>query len=255
MNCSECGSENSMPARFCQMCAAPLGIVGDYKTREDRAARSESPSLATTIAFPIESPDPRICTVCDAVNEAEWLFCQQCGSKLGQIPDASIQDEGTVSEPKRRYATTVKSSPLVEETNKDPGAGHVTCPKCSQRVVEGAAFCYKCGTPLSSSTTVVMSSVRPSVKGRLLLFVDGEATGDEYELKRETVIGRTSGDITFPHDDYMSGSHARIAKRGDKFMLIDEDSRNGSFIRIKKEVEIKPGDFVLLGKQLFRFEL
>ena len=99
-----------------------------------------------------------------------------------------------------------------------------------------------------------MSSMRPPVKGRLLLIVDGEATGDEYELKRETVIGRTIGDITFPHDDYMSGCHARIAKRGEKVMLIDEDSRNGSFIRIKKEVEIKPGDFVLLGKQLFRFE-
>ena len=100
-----------------------------------------------------------------------------------------------------------------------------------------------------------MSSVRPPAKGRLLLIVDGEATGDEYELKHETVIGRTIGDITFPHDDYMSGCHARIATRGEKVMLIDEDSRNGSFIRIKKEVEIKPGDFVLLGKQLFRYEL
>jgi hypothetical protein len=53
----------------------------------------------------------------------------------------------------------------------------------------------------------------------------------------------------------MSGCHARIANRGEKVMLIDEDSRNGSFIRIKKEVEIKPGDYVFIGKQLFRFEV
>ncbi len=254
-SCSKCGSENSATAKFCQMCASPLRLAGDYETREDRAARSESPSQVTTIALPIESPDPPICTVCDAVNEAEWLFCQQCGSKLGQIPDASNLDAGAAPEPQRHYATTIKSSSLGDEPNKDRGAGHVTCPKCSQQVVEGAAFCYKCGAPLSNSRTVVMSSMRPSLKGRLLLMVDGEATGDEYELKRETVIGRTSGDITFPHDDYMSGCHATIAKRGEKFVLIDEDSRNGSFIRIKKEVEIKPGDFVLLGKQLFRFEL
>jgi hypothetical protein len=252
--CSKCGSENSATAKFCQMCASPLGMTGDYETREDRA-RSESPSLVTTVTLPIESPDPRICIVCDAVNEAEWLFCQQCGSKLGQIPDASNQDEGAAPEPQHHYATTIKSSPLDDDPNKDRGAGPITCPKCSLQVVEGATFCYKCGTPLSSSRTVVMSSMRPSLKGRLLLMVDGEATGDEYELKHETIIGRTSGDITFPHDDYMSSCHARIAKRGEKFMLIDEDSRNGSFIRIKKEVEIRPGDFVLLGKQLFRFEL
>jgi FHA domain/Double zinc ribbon/zinc-ribbon domain len=253
--CRKCGYDNAMTGRFCQMCAAPLGMVGDYETREDRAMMSESPSMAETIALPIETPAPRICAVCDAANEVEWLFCQQCGSKLVQHPDAVNPDEVVAHVPQHHYATTIRSSPLTEESNRDPAAGHVTCPKCSQQVVEGATFCYKCGEPLSNSSTVVMSSLRAQSKGRLLLVVDGEPTGDEYELKRETAIGRTSGDITFPHDDYMSGSHATIARRGERFMLIDEDSRNGSFIRIKKEVEIKPGDFVLLGKQLFRFEL
>jgi pSer/pThr/pTyr-binding forkhead associated (FHA) protein len=53
----------------------------------------------------------------------------------------------------------------------------------------------------------------------------------------------------------MSGRHARIAVRGDKFVLVDEESRNGSFIRVKKEVELKPGDYLLLGKQVLRFEV
>jgi pSer/pThr/pTyr-binding forkhead associated (FHA) protein len=52
----------------------------------------------------------------------------------------------------------------------------------------------------------------------------------------------------------MSGRHARIVRRGASFVLTDEGSRNGTFIRIKGEVELKPGDVILIGKQLFRFE-
>jgi pSer/pThr/pTyr-binding forkhead associated (FHA) protein len=68
------------------------------------------------------------------------------------------------------------------------------------------------------------------------------------------VIGRRTGDLTFPHDDYMSGRHARIEKQGNRFILTDEASRNGIFIKIDKEVEVRSGDLILIGKQLFRFE-
>jgi hypothetical protein len=37
--------------------------------------------------------------------------------------------------------------------------------------------------------------------------------------------------------------------------LVDDDSRNGTFIRINGEVELKPGDMILIGRQLFRFEV
>jgi pSer/pThr/pTyr-binding forkhead associated (FHA) protein len=84
--------------------------------------------------------------------------------------------------------------------------------------------------------------------------MEGGQPGDVYELRDETTVGRTSGDITFPHDGFMSGRHARIVKRGSTHVLVDEQSRNGTFIKIKGEVELKPGDMVLIGRQLFRFE-
>jgi pSer/pThr/pTyr-binding forkhead associated (FHA) protein len=52
----------------------------------------------------------------------------------------------------------------------------------------------------------------------------------------------------------MSGRHARVIRRGATFVLVDEESRNGTFIKIKGEIELKPGDMVLIGRQLFRFE-
>ena len=91
--------------------------------------------------------------------------------------------------------------------------------------------------------------------GRLHLVMEGGQPGEVYELEGDTVIGRSSGEITFPHDGFMSGRHARIERRGSSFILTDEGSRNGTFIKTIGEVELKPGDMILVGKQLFRFEV
>ncbi len=144
-----------------------------------------------------------------------------------------------------------------------------TCLRCGRVNPAGSAFCSACGTPLLNANTgagqtLVMTSrpaepppppPPPPIVGRLHLIMEGGQAGDEYEVKDETVIGRASGEITFPHDGFMSGRHARIERRGNKFFLRDEGSRNGTFIKIKDEVELQPGDMVLVGKQLFRFEV
>jgi predicted component of type VI protein secretion system len=103
--------------------------------------------------------------------------------------------------------------------------------------------------------TMVISSQAAPAKGRLHLVMEGGQPGEVYELGDDTVIGRTNGDITFPHDGFMSGRHSRIEQRSGSFILTDEGSRNGTFIKLKDEVELKPGDMILVGKQLFRFEL
>jgi len=100
-----------------------------------------------------------------------------------------------------------------------------------------------------------MASFRPGAKARLRLIVDDGKPGDEFELGAETVLGRVTGDVTFPDDDYMSGRHARIVRSGNRYLLADEGSRNGTFIRITGDVELKPGDMILVGKQLFLFEM
>jgi pSer/pThr/pTyr-binding forkhead associated (FHA) protein len=106
---------------------------------------------------------------------------------------------------------------------------------------------------------MVMSSspvATPPQRAKLNLIMEGGETGDTYDVRpTETVIGRIDGDIKFPHDGYMSGRHARIIQRNGHFYLIDNNSRNGTFIKIHQEVELQPGDVLLVGKQLFRFEV
>lgn len=106
--------------------------------------------------------------------------------------------------------------------------------------------------------TIVMSSTpvaSPPKTGRLLLIMEGGDVGETFPLRpTETGIGRVDGDIKFPHDGYMSSRHARILQRNGRFFLIDNNSRNGTFVKIHQEVELHAGDVVLIGKQLFRFE-
>jgi pSer/pThr/pTyr-binding forkhead associated (FHA) protein len=95
----------------------------------------------------------------------------------------------------------------------------------------------------------------PQAEPCLKLVTEGGETGDSYPLvSKKLTIGRSRADITFPHDGFMSGLHARIVERDGHYYLVDENSRNGTFIRIDEEIELRPGDTIIVGKQVFRFE-
>ena len=99
-------------------------------------------------------------------------------------------------------------------------------------------------------------------------------TRDVYYLgKRETVLGRESGDIVFTEDPFLSRRHAairatapsqtpspspsRAGAGGDSgtFALVDLGSSNGSYIQIRTEVPLQDGDQFRIGQQLFRVDL
>jgi hypothetical protein len=139
------------------------------------------------------------------------------------------------------------SAPTEERTT-------VACTECGSYNSSDYSFCLNCGASLPVTKTVVMASIAGRVKPRLRLLVPGEASGPTYQIKDEARIGRTEGSITFPHDSFLSSSHARIVKRGPDFLLIDEASSNGTFIKVKSETKLEPGDVILVGGQLLRFE-
>lgn len=172
-----------------------------------------------------------------------------------------------VTEPTRQVKEPAKPVPVAENAQlrrtEKPGGDQPTtpvavsglyCPQCGSHESGNNPLCSKCGSPIFVNQTVVMSSVVPASQGRLLHILDGGESGEVYNLQNETVIGRTQGDISFAFDELMSSRHGRIIRRGDDFFYIDEDSRNGTFIKIKRELRLEPGDVLLIGKQLFRFE-
>ncbi len=103
--------------------------------------------------------------------------------------------------------------------------------------------------------TEVMGSPNPGYWGRVALIVGREQDGSAFPLIGDSmVLGRERGDILFPEDGYVSGTHARLSNRNGRFFLADLNSSNGTFLRIRGERAVRSGTFLLMGQQLFRVQ-
>jgi pSer/pThr/pTyr-binding forkhead associated (FHA) protein len=93
----------------------------------------------------------------------------------------------------------------------------------------------------------------------LAMFAQLRADGtvrDIFHLagKRNAVIGRETGDWTFPHDQTMSGRHAEVRVSEGSFVIEDLGSRNGVAVAARGERLLRPGTRLLAGDQVMRVE-
>lgn len=89
--------------------------------------------------------------------------------------------------------------------------------------------------------------------GRIALVIGRDTTGNAFPIPETGIhLGRERGDVLFPEDGYVSGLHCRLSWEAGKLMLTDLGSSNGSFVRLREETDVKSGDVLLMGQQLFR---
>jgi pSer/pThr/pTyr-binding forkhead associated (FHA) protein len=136
------------------------------------------------------------------------------------------------------------------------------CGQCGTENPGEALFCMACGTRFAASSApppVVGIAGPAALIGRnsfRLVFVHHDGTdGITYPLYGEQIdIGRTEGDLLF-EDTHLSPRHARITSTPAGQVLTGLDTRNGVYVRLRASVEVKDGDFFLVGRQVLRFEL
>ncbi|MGM0578526.1 MAG: FHA domain-containing protein [Myxococcota bacterium] len=104
--------------------------------------------------------------------------------------------------------------------------------------------------------TLRLASPLPrDVWGRLSQQIGPTSPGNAWLCFGDDVrIGRERGHITFPADGYVSGSHAAIVRQGERVLLKDLGSSNGTYLRMRRDTALRRGDFLLVGQQLFRVE-
>jgi pSer/pThr/pTyr-binding forkhead associated (FHA) protein len=91
---------------------------------------------------------------------------------------------------------------------------------------------------------------------RIALIIGRDTTGNAFPVPEAGIhMGRERGDVLFPEDGYVSGLHCRLAWESGKATLTDLGSSNGTFIRLKEETEVRTGDVLLMGQQLFRITM
>jgi pSer/pThr/pTyr-binding forkhead associated (FHA) protein len=69
----------------------------------------------------------------------------------------------------------------------------------------------------------------------------------------ETTVGR-DGDQRFPTDAFLSPKHARFHVDKGEVSIEDLYSLNGTFVKLRDETRLTPGDTILMGRQVLRFE-
>jgi hypothetical protein len=91
--------------------------------------------------------------------------------------------------------------------------------------------------------------------GRLFQLLPSGGAGDVRHLwGDEVVIGREDGEIVFRDDEFLSRRHVALRSKGGRCVLVDLDSSNGTFLRLKADTVLEPGDSLRIGDQMFRYQ-
>ena len=88
---------------------------------------------------------------------------------------------------------------------------------------------------------------------------DGDvAVGTIYPLLPLTSIGRAASSNITLTDNFASGEHALITRRGQLWQVEDLGSRNGTLlngVKLEEKTAVSPGDVIAIGGTEFKFEL
>ena len=148
---------------------------------------------------------------------------------------------------------------------------HVYCPECGYQNPETARYCAKCGALLareeSGETTETFSPDETAelfdtlddmgVRGAALVVRSGGGrSGETFTPEAErTTIGRSPECGIFLDDVTVSRKHAVLAKQGERWVIEDQGSLNGTFVNRERvdSARLEDGDELQIGKYRLTF--
>lgn len=98
-------------------------------------------------------------------------------------------------------------------------------------------------------------SPNPGYSARVVQLFEGGGEGDVFPLRPgDNLVGRGTGDVSFPQDGYVSSRHATITVGEGRIAVKDLGSANGTFVRINGQAPVNAGDLLLVGEQILRVD-
>ena len=122
---------------------------------------------------------------------------------------------------------------------------------------------YKISQPLHleevrSASGVKATALPASIA--VLAGVDGPARGRRVDVRKSIFkIGSApENDLVVADDDFVSSSHAWLCYTEGNFIIVDQNSRNGTWLNDKQVstegIQLKPGDRILIGNSAFEIQ-
>lgn len=146
------------------------------------------------------------CKICSNLCDSKLQRCNMCGALL---PTESI--------------LTMEKSP-IKTVKKKCTCGYLNNPH--------AVICKKCNKDLSSDS-FQLCEITMNSNFHVQAIV---STGEEFEVTRETIIGRDYQDKIW--DCYVSRKHYRIEKNGDTYYLVDIKHSKKKILSLNKSYPI-----------------
>lgn len=227
--CTNCKTENPPDYAFCLECGEML----EKEPEGGSEAVEDISNLPPTREF-----DGASCEKCGTANPREYQFCRECGSLLPALDDEGSEGVGPESP--------------AGEPEKDSSEKELEKGERPDRQESLDALIAR-QAPDSFKTRRLVAS-KPST-GPAIIHLKDDGSPTVFPLKDSVTIGRVTGEVIIKDDDFLSSEHARVLQEGNGFILLDLDSTNGTFLASQGSVALEPGDLLLVGGGLYRFEV
>ena len=270
LTCPRCRGPNSAQMSFCQFCGARLAN-GPDETRPP--AHGPAPGDQTR---------PQQHSVPEVKQDARLVVIGQDGKPGREYPIVDDQtdigrEEGSIMLPNdpyvgARHARLTRRNGRFFVRDLESVNGVYVRLRATERLQHGdlvliglevlrfevVSDAEKGLSPAVERGTQIFGS--PSAARHMRLCqrtVEGVTRDVYYPTRDEAVVGREQGDIVFTNDPFMSRRHAAITRdpNNGTFSLRDLGSSNGTYLAIRSERELTPGDHVRIGQHLFRLDV
>jgi hypothetical protein len=251
--CPQCSHVNAPSNLFCGSCGFRLAVAAAPRAAPATVAVAEQAAGAMTLtALRADGSEAGVYQVPAGGGiigrESGGIFAgdsylspRHASLRMPGTGRAGVKDEGSLNGVYKRLA---RDAPTEVKPNEVFRIG--------QEILKYEPLATQ---PVTADGVERLGAPSKGYIGRIALVIGREETGNAFPIPESGIhLGRERGDVLFPEDGYVSGLHCRLSWDGRKLFLTDLGSSNGTFLRVA-EAELRSGDVLLMGQQLFRIGL
>jgi pSer/pThr/pTyr-binding forkhead associated (FHA) protein len=256
--CGECGTRNPNGTNFCYTCGARVA-----------AARVSTPGIVMTPSEgpPLEAGAARLVAVRRDGTDGESFAIDLDQLDIGRSEGDLRFDDPHLAP---RHARIVRRAGQYLLTPLETRNGVYVRISQAYELQDGDQFLVGKQVLRFEMLTDAEKVLRPAIEhgvvlfgtpvrapwGRLRQLTAAGTSRDLYHLTRNEVsMGREQGDIVFSEDEFLSRRHAQLQLRGGIVTIQDLGSSNGTYVRLRGQHTLVPGEMIRMGDELLRFEL
>jgi pSer/pThr/pTyr-binding forkhead associated (FHA) protein len=271
MVCSQCGTQNPEEASFCLACGTRLAIGAPRRDpREDSGVAGLRAALDRQAQRMPERPvgpdNFRLVFVHHDGSDGATYVMRGNQIDIGRTEGDLLFEDAYLSPRHARIVTAPTGQVLSDLQSKNgiyirlrAGAqlrnGDLMLVGRQVLELELIPDFEKALRPAVQHNVVHFGTTCPPSWARLRQIGPAGVAHDVFYLSREhVVLGREQGDIVFSDDQFMSRRHAHLSFQHGDVRLEDLGSSNGTFVRLRGDHLLVPGDIMRIGNVLLRFE-